>query len=142
MAAAKTGDTVKVNYTGKFADGKIFDSSVNKQPLQFIIGQGQVIPGFEQAAVGMNPGESKTVQIPAAAAYGPLRPELVLTVGKENFPPELNPQVGQMLQVGQADGTSMVVKVTGVSEAGVTLDANHPLAGKDLTFDISLVAIV
>lgn len=141
MAQAKTGDSVKVHYTGKFEDGEVFDTSANKEPLQFTIGEKQVIPGFEEAVIGMNPGESKTARIAADKAYGPRRTELVMVVSKDRFPPGLEPEVDRMLQVGQADGSNFVVKVTEISEAGVTLDANHPLAGKDLTFDIQLVAI-
>lgn len=141
MAQAKTGDTVKVHYTGKLDDGTIFDTSVQREPLQFTIGEGQLIADFEQAVVGMNPGESKIIQIPAHKAYGPHREEMVLVVDRNQFPDDVEPKVDQQLQVQQASGETFVVKVTDVSESSVTLDANHPLAGKDLTFDINLTEI-
>jgi peptidylprolyl isomerase len=141
MAQAKQGDTVKVHYTGKLADGSVFDSSANRDPLEFTIGQGQVIPGFEQAVVGMKAGDAKTATIAPDDAYGPHRPNMVGAVDRSQLPQDINPQVGQQLQVRQQDGHSMVVKVTEVGKGKVTLDANHPLAGKDLTFDIQLVDI-
>ena len=142
MAQAKNGDTVKVHYTGKLEDGTVFDSSTNRDPLQFTIGEGRVIPGFEQAVVGMNPGESKTTKVPADKAYGPHRKEMVLVVDRNQLPVDLKPKIGQQLQSRQADGGTMRVTVTDVSESSVTLDANHPSAGKDLTFDVQLVEIV
>ncbi len=142
MAQAKNGDTVKVHYTGKLNDGTVFDTSTDRDPLQFTIGQGQVIPGFEQAVVGMNSGESKTTKVSADKAYGPHRKEMVLVIERSQLPVDLKPKVGQQLQSRQADGRTIRVMVTDVSESSVTLDANHPLAGKDLTFDIQLVEIV
>ncbi len=142
MTQAKMGDTVKVHYTGKLEDGTVFDTSTNRDPLQFTIGEGRVIPSFEQAVVGMNPGESKNTKIPADKAYGPHREELVLVIDRNQFPVDLNPEVGQRLQSRQADGRTIVVTVTDVSESSVTLDANHPLAGEDLTFDIRLLEIL
>lgn len=142
VAQAKIGDTVKVHYTGKLDDGTIFDSSANRDPLQFTIGESRIIPGFEQAVIGMNPGESKTTKIPADKAYGPRHKEMVVVVGREQIPADLEPEVGQQLQIRQPDGRAIVVTVTDVSNSSVTLDANHPLAGKDLTFDIQLVEIV
>jgi len=141
MAQAKTGDTVKVHYTGKMDDGTVFDTSAEREPLQFKIGEGQLIADFEQAVVGMNPGESKTVQIPSDRAYGPHHAEMVLAVDRSEFPSDMDPKVDQRLQVQQQDGHSFAVTVTDVSETKVTLDANHPLAGKDLTFDIQLTEI-
>jgi FKBP-type peptidyl-prolyl cis-trans isomerase 2 len=142
MAQVKYGDTVKVHYTGKLEDGTIFDSSINRDPLEFTMGKGQVIPGFEQALIGMNPGESKTTKIPADEAYGPHRKEMVLVVERDRFPEHLEPEVDQQLQIRQANGRTILVTVTDVSESSVTLDANHPLAGKDLTFDIQLIEII
>jgi peptidylprolyl isomerase len=142
MAQAKTGDTVKVHYTGKLDDGTVFDTSSDREPLQFTIGQGQLIPDFEQAVVGMNPGESKTIQIPSENAYGPHHQEMVMEIDRSEFPENLEPEVDQRLQVSQSDGRTFPVTVTGVSESKVTLDANHPLAGKDLTFDVQLTEIV
>ncbi len=141
MAQAKTGDTVKVHYTGKLDDGTVFDNSANREPLQFTIGQGQLIPDFEQAVVGMEPGESKTIQIPSDNAYGPHHKEMIMVVDRGNFPAELEPKVDLMLQVRQENGQTFTVKVTDVSEDKVTLDGNHPLAGQDLTFDIQLAEI-
>jgi peptidylprolyl isomerase len=142
MAQAKPGDTVKVHYTGKLEDGTVFDTSTDSDPLQFTIGDGQIIPGFEQAVVGMNSGESKTIKVPVDEAYGPHREEMVLVVDRNQLPADLIPEVGQQLQNRQPDGQTIVVTVTDVSESSVTVDANHPLAGKDLTFDIQLVEIV
>ena len=142
MAQAKYGDTVKVHYTGKLDDGTVFDASVNGDPLQFTIGSGQIIPGFEQAVVGMNPGESKTVKIPAEDAYGQRREDLVLEVEKSQLPEGLKPEVGLQLQSRQPDGRIVVLTIADMTESHVTLDANHPLAGKDLTFEIQLVEII
>ena len=142
MAQAKAGDTVKVHYTGKFEDDTVFDTSTDREPLEFTIGEGQMIPGFEEAVLGMNPDESKNVQIPADEAYGPHREDMVMVVDRSQFPENLEPKVGQQLQVNQEDGKGFVVTVTDVSELSVTLDGNHPLAGKDLLFNIQLVEIV
>ncbi|HEY9633126.1 MAG TPA: peptidylprolyl isomerase [Coleofasciculaceae cyanobacterium] len=141
MIQAKSGDTVKIHYTGKLDDGTVFDSSVDREPLEFTLDSGQVIPGFDQAVLGMTPGETKTEKIPMDQAYGPYREEMVVQVGREQMPPELQPEVGQQLQVQQGNGQTIPVVVTEVTEATVTLDANHPLAGEDLTFEIQLVEI-
>lgn len=141
MTQAKVGDTVRVHYTGKLVDGTVFDSSSNRDPLEFAIGSGGIIPGFEQAVIGMNPGDSKTTHIPADQAYGPHRQEMVLVVEREQIPPDMDLQVGQQLQLRQENGYALPVIVTEVEEAQVTLDANHPLAGEDLIFDIQLVEI-
>ncbi len=142
MAQAKHGDTVKVHYTGKLVDGMVFDTSNNREPLQFTIGEGQLIPAFEYALVGMNPGESKTVNIQAEDAYGLRHNEMVGVIGRNQFPPELEVKIGQQFQTSNEEGMTIIATVTNVSESEVTLDANHPLAGKDLTFDIQLVGIV
>jgi len=141
MPEAKQNDTVRVHYTGKLDDGSVFDSSLEREPIEFTIGEGHVIPGFEQAVVGMNLGETKTVRIQSDDAYGPYREDMVLTVERSQFPPDIEPTVGQALQVQQSNGEPFVVTVSEVSDASVKLDANHPLAGKDLTFDIQLVEI-
>ena len=141
MAQAKTGDTVHVNYTGKLADGTIFDTSRDRHPVQFTIGKGQLIAGFEQAVIGMNKGESKTVVIPADQAYGPRLEESVAAVDRKHLPADLKAEAGQRLEITQTDDKTILVTVVDVSEASMTLDANHPLAGKDLTFDIELVGI-
>ncbi|MGB8646588.1 MAG: peptidylprolyl isomerase [Anaerolineae bacterium] len=141
MGLAKNGDLVKVHYTGKLNDGTVFDSSVGREPLEFTLGEGQVIPGFESAVEGMNTGENKTTQIPSEEAYGPHYPEMVLVVPRNQFPLDVDPKVGDQLQLRQPDGQSFVVNVTETTPEAVTLDANHPLAGKDLNFDIQLVEI-
>lgn len=142
MAEAKNGDKVKIHYTGKLKDETVFDSSVEREPLEFTVGDGKIIPGFDKAVVGMNPGESKTVTISPDMAYGPHREELVVDVERERVPNNLDLKVGGFVQIRQRDGGVIQAKVTDVSESKVTLDANHPLAGKDLTFDIKLVEIV
>ncbi len=141
MAQAKRGDQVKVHYTGKLADGQIFDSSVGSEPLEFTIGEGNLIGGFEEAVVGMAPGESKSAAIAADQAYGPHRQDLVMVVERQQIPPSIQPEVGQLLELRHGDNESMAVMVTAVSAQTITLDANHPLAGKDLTFDIELIEI-
>lgn len=141
MAQAKPGDTVRVNYTGKLEDGTVFDSSIDVDPLRFTIGEGQLIPGFEEAVVGMEPGESKTATIAAEKAYGPVREEMIWELERESLPENIDPKVGEQLQVRHADNRTFVVQVVGVTETKVTLDANHPLAGKELVFDLELVQI-
>jgi peptidylprolyl isomerase len=141
MVHAKPGDTVKIHYTGRLEDGTVFDSSANGEPLEFTLSGGEVIPGFDQAVVGMSPGESKTEKISMEQAYGPYREEMVIEVNRQQLPPDLQPEVGQQLQVQQENGQLIPVLVTEVTESQVTLDANHPLAGEDLTFDIQLVEI-
>jgi peptidylprolyl isomerase len=140
MAQAQTGDTVRVHYTGRLDGGEVFDSSRGRDPLEFTLGGGQVIAGFDEAVTGMEPGDEKTVTIPAAQAYGPRRDEMSGEVPRAQFPPDIDPQVGQQLQM-QQEGQTFVVTVTEVSDEVVRLDANHPLAGKDLTFDLELVGI-
>ena len=142
MAQAENGNTVKVHYTGKLDDGTEFDSSVGRDPLKFTIGSGQIIPGFEEAVVGMNLGDEKSVTIPADQAYGPHHEELVMVIERNLIPPNIEPVPGQQLQIHQQDGRAIEVVVTEVSDAEVTLDANHPLAGEDLIFEIELVEIV
>lgn len=141
MSQAKLGDTVSVHYTGRLEDGTVFDSSEGGQPLEFALGAGNVIPGFEKAVLGMSPGDSKTMTIPSDDAYGPYFEERVLVVDRQQIPPELPVDVGGQLQLQQEGGMVIPVVITDVTEAEVTLDANHPLAGEDLTFDIRLVAI-
>ena len=141
MIRAKDGDTVRVQYTGKLDDGSVFDSSVERETLQFTIGKGQVLHGVEQAVIGMRPQESKTVLVPAAEAYGPHRDEMTTQVQRSQFPKSVELKVGQRLQINQKNGQSIAVSVLGLSDSTVTLDANHPLAGKDLTFDLQLVEI-
>jgi peptidylprolyl isomerase len=141
MAQAKHGDTVKVHYTGKLGDGSIFDTSANRAPLEFTIGEAQVIPGFEQAVVGMDTGEQRTTVIPAVQAYGARDEHLVIEMDKSRLPEDLDLEVDDRLQVRRTDGQIMDVTVTAITNAGVTLDGNHFLAGQDLTFDIELVEV-
>lgn len=142
MSTAKKGNTVKVHYTGKFESGEVFDTSVNRDPLEFIVGNGQVIKGFDEAVVGMEVGEKKTVNIPSEEAYGPHMDELVFNFDRKDLPEDLNPEIGQRLQMVTGDGKRINVTVTAISEKDITLDANHPLAGKNLIFEIELVEIL
>lgn len=141
MEQARYGDTVRVHYTGRFEDGTVFDSSVDRDPMSFTIGGGHIIPGFERAVIGMCPGDSKTERIDADDAYGARRDDMVLEVRRDRFPENLMPEVGQPLQIRQPDGHTAQAVVARVDEETVTLDANHPLAGIDLIFEIQLVAI-
>lgn len=141
MTQVKDGDTVKVNYTGKLKEGSVFDSSEGREPLEFQLGKGQLIPGFEKTVIGMAVGESRTVDIPSDQAYGPHRQELTQQVPRQQFPEDMELQVGQRFQIGQDEQHPMVVEVTEISDSAITLDGNHPLAGKDLVFDIELVEI-
>lgn len=142
MIHAKSGDTVKVHYTRKSGDGTQFSASFNEHPLQFTIGEGQVIPGLEQAVIGMSPGEIKTAEILAAQAYGLYKKSNVTEVNRDRFPSHLNLQVGTVLIMRKAGGKKIRRIVTAISETSVTIDANHPLAGEDLTFDIELIDII
>ena len=141
MAEAKQGDTVKIHYTGSLEDGTVFDSSQDRDPLEFTLGEGKVISGFESAVEGMEEGETKTAEIPSDEAYGPRRDDLLLTVARDQLPEDLEPEVGDQLEMRTQDGQAFPVVVTQVGDEQVQLDANHPLAGKDLTFDIELVEI-
>ena len=141
MTQAKSGDTVKVHYTGTLSDNTELDSSQGGEPLSFTIGQNMVIPGFENGVVGMKVGESKKVTIPADQAYGPYNNELVAAVPRSQVPPELDVSVGMVLQVRSTEGGLARAIVRDVSENEITLDLNHPLAGQDLTFEIELVEI-
>jgi peptidylprolyl isomerase len=141
MSKAKEGDVVKVHYTGRLDDGSVFDSSEGREPLEFKVGEGQVIDGFDAAVTGMAIGDKKQVRIEATNAYGEHRDELVQQVERSSMPDDLKLEVGIQLQAQQPDGQVMVLSIVELSDTMVTLDANHPLAGKDLTFDISLVEI-
>ncbi len=141
MPQAKRGDTVKIHYTGKLENETVFDSSVNREPLQFTIGAGKIIPGVEQSIIGMSPGESKTVKVSSDEAYGPHRSELVEEIERKKLPSYLELKPGKMLQIQQPNGQTIRVLITDVTESKVTLDGNHPLAGKELIFDIQLLEI-
>jgi FKBP-type peptidyl-prolyl cis-trans isomerase 2 len=141
MEKAKGGNTVKVHYTGKLDDGTVFDSSRERGPLEFTIGKGQLIKGFEDTVVGMSLGENRTVNIPQEEAYGPHKEELVIKVERSMIPESIELAKGLCLNVRQPDGGVMDVIVKEIFEDTVTLDANHPLAGKTLNFEIELVEI-
>jgi FKBP-type peptidyl-prolyl cis-trans isomerase 2 len=139
--AAKQGDTVSVLFTGTLPDHTIFDSS-NGEPFKFTLGSGTVIPGFEDAIVGMNVGQEKTITIPSELAYGPHIDDLVTTVKRDLFPPEIIPEKGKQVRVANQAGQTFIVTITDIKDGHVTLDANHPLAGQDLTFNITLLDIL
>jgi peptidylprolyl isomerase len=142
MTQAKRGDTVKINYTGKFDDGTEFATSINDVPLQFTIGEGQVISGLELAVTGMSLGEAKTAEILADQAYGAYQERKVVKINRNRFPPNFNLQVGTMLKMRKkASGKKITRIVTALSDTKVMADANHPLAGEDLIFDIQLIEI-
>lgn len=141
MAAAQNGDRVKVHYTGKLNDGTVFDTSQQGDPIEFAIGSQMVISGFETAVVGMEPGDSKSFTVASGEAYGEHDPRLVQEVPRTELPPELEPQPGMRLTATGQDGREISLVVTEVNEQAVRLDANHPLAGEDLTFEIQLVEI-
>jgi peptidylprolyl isomerase len=142
MLMAKAGDTVRVHYTGTLDDGTVFDSSQGREPLEFVLGSGMVIPGFELAITGMFVGTKKTHKIECADAYGDRDPQRVVMVPKEQLPPESNFQVGDAVGLQDPEGHQMMAMVASTSDEGVTLDMNHPLAGQDLTFELELMEIV
>lgn len=141
MAQAKSGDTVRIHYTGTLDDGSQFDSSVGRGPLEFTLGSGQVIPGFDSGVTGMEVGEKKTIHIPCAEAYGEFNPAAQQDVPRDQIPADIPLEVGTQLQMQAPNGQVMPVKVAAVTDETVTLDANHPLAGQDLTFALELVEI-
>jgi len=142
MVQPRQGDTVRVHYVGVLDDGTVFDSTQGKGPLQFAVGGREVIPAFERAVIGLAVGESTVVRVPAAEGYGPRQPGKVVTMGRDSLPGGVDPSVGQRILIRQADGSSVQAVVTAVDESTVTLDANHPLAGQDLTYQIELVEVV
>lgn len=141
MTEVKSGDTVHIHYTGTLTDGTVFDSSDGRDPLKFEVGSGQIIPGLDTAMPGMTVGEKKVVEVPADQAYGPVDPNARQQVPREGIPADIPLDLGTQLQVQTENGEVLPVTVLEVTEEHVTLDANHALAGKDLTFDIELVAI-
>jgi len=142
MAQVKQGNTVQVNYTGKLKDGTVFDTSYGRCPMQFTLGQGKLIAGFEQAVIGMSAGEKKTVVIPSDQAYGQPRQANIIKMDRKTLPADMDPKVGQRLEITQENDQKVLTTITGISDTNLTLDANHPLSGKDLTFEIELVSIV
>jgi peptidylprolyl isomerase len=142
MTQAKAGDTVRVHYSGSLDDGTVFDSSKGGEPIEFTLGQGAVIEGFERAVAGMRVGETRTVTLPPEEAYGAVHQELVIRVERSRMPPDVAPQPGMVLEVRLENGNTARVTVTDMDEQSVTLDGNHPLAGESLTFEIELVQFV
>ncbi|HVG11592.1 MAG TPA: peptidylprolyl isomerase [Flavisolibacter sp.] len=139
MQQVKDGDTVKVHYHGKLRSGETFDSSEGREPLEFTVGSGQVIKGFDDGVRGMNVGDKRTVEIMSGDAYGEKEEDRVIEFPKTQFPPDMKPEVGMQLMMNDGEGQQLPVVITEVKEETVTLDANHPLAGQDLIFDIELV---
>ncbi|WP_417912981.1 FKBP-type peptidyl-prolyl cis-trans isomerase [Candidatus Electronema sp. TJ] len=142
MAAAKKGDCVKVHYTGTLEDGSTFDSSRGVEPLEFTLGSGQVIAGFDEAVTGMELGERKNVMIPAGKAYGERHEEMVISIPIDRFPAHIVPEIGQQIQLAGPNNQPILVRVVGLDAEAVQLDANPPLAGRDLSFDLELISIV
>ena len=141
MKKAKANDTVKVHYKGTLNSGEVFDSSEGREPLQFQLGSGQVIPGFDKGIEGMELNEVKTINIPAKEAYGEVRDELIQEIAVEQLPKEIKPEVGMKLASKTPDGQEIPLVVTEVNEESIKIDANHPLAGEELTFEVTLVEI-
>lgn len=139
--AVENGSTVQVHYTGTLKSGETFDSSEGRQPLEFVVGSGQVINGFDKAVRDMNVGEKKTVNIPVDEAYGERTQEALVSVPRTEFPADINPEIGMELQMSDDQGHVFPVIIAEVADDHVVLDANHPLAGEDLTFDITLVSV-
>ena len=142
MSTAQNGNTIKVHYTGKLNDGTVFDSSEGRDPLEFTIGSGQVIPGFDKGVIDMQLKERKNIVIACGDAYGQRNENLVFDFPKDQIPPDMDPQIGDTLQLMQENGQPVVVTVAQLNEETLSLDANHPLAGEDLTFDVELVEII
>tara|TARA_B110000046_G_scaffold52102_1_gene58197 strand:+ start:68338 stop:68766 length:429 start_codon:yes stop_codon:yes gene_type:complete len=141
MSQAEKGNTVKVHYIGTLTDETIFDSSRQREPIEFEVGAGQMIAGFDSAVQGMKVGETKKVEISSAEAYGPVNEEAMIKVAQDQLPEGMNPEIGMQLEATQQDGRTQVLVVAEVLKNEVVLDANHPLAGKDLIFDIEMVEI-
>lgn len=142
MSQVKSGDKIKVHYHGKLTSGETFDSSEGREPLEFEVGSGMVIKGFDDGVTGMTVGEKKTVNIPFLEAYGPRNPDMVIEMPKDRFPADMEIETGMPLVMSDGQGQQFQVTVVEIKEAAVMLDANHPLAGQDLIFDLELVEIV
>jgi len=141
MSQVKENDTVKIHYTGKLQDGQVFDSSLERDPIEFTIGGGQIIPGLEKGLIDMKVNDKKTIEIPQAEAYGDVQKELFQEVPKEQLPQEITPEVGMGLVAKNPDGSERQLRVAEVKDDSIVIDANHPLAGKDLIFDVEVVEI-
>lgn len=142
MKTAKDGDTVKIHYTGTLEDGTIFGSSVKDEPLQFTIGEGQLIQGIEKGVIGLSEGESKRIHIPAHEGYGLWQENLVSKIPFEQLPESLEPEIGMKLKMRTPDAQLIIIKIIDISEKDITVDANHELAGKNLNFEIELIEII
>ncbi len=141
MSQVKENDTVKVHYTGKLSNGQVFDSSLEREPLEITLGQGMLIPGFEKGMINMKVNEKKTINIPVAEAYGDIQKELFHEVKKDQLPLDMTPEVGMGLVSQKPDGTEVQFRVAEVHEEHIIIDANHPLAGQDLIFELELIEI-
>jgi peptidylprolyl isomerase len=142
MTQAKAGDTVRVHYEGQLSDGTIFDSSLKREPIEFILGQDTVIPGFEQAVIGMEVGGSKDISIPPAEGFGEYSEDLLVNIEKTILPPDINPELGMQLEVSSEEETPRVFIIADIAKDSITLDGNHPLAGKEIAFKITLLEIL
>jgi len=142
MVQAKSGDTVRIHYSGFLMDGTIFDSSLEGEPFEFTLGDGSVIPGFDDGLLGMAEGDEKTLAIPPERAYGPRDEDLVAEIERAQIPPEIEPQVGAILQITSDEGDASNVIITKVTDTSITLDGNHPLAGQELIFEVKLLQVV
>lgn len=142
MTQAQTGNTVKLHVTGKLEDGTVFATSADSKPIEFTLGEGQVLPGVEEAAEGMAVGESKTVKLQPEQAYGPRRDDLTQEIPRDKLPADMSPEVGQRLQIQQATGETVSASVAAITDEAITVDANHPLAGQDIILDLEMVEIL
>lgn len=141
MSQAKDGDTVKVHYTGTLENGEVFGTTKDGEPLELTLASGKIIPGFEKGITGMEVGDTKTITVPPGEAYGPRRKELIVDIKKTDLPEDITPAIGKQLQIRQKDGNPIEVTITDMDEDTVTLDANHPLAGNTLLFEVELLEI-
>lgn len=142
MTQAQTGNTVKLHVTGKLEDGTVFATSADSKPIEFTLGEGQVLPGVEEAAEGMAVGESKMVKLQPEQAYGPRRDDLTQEIPRDKLPADMSPEVGQRLQIQQATGETVSASVAAITDEAITVDANHPLAGQDIILDLEMVEIL
>ena len=141
MQEAQSGNQVKVHYHGRLQDGTTFDSSEGRSPLEFEVGAGQVIKGFDDGVLGMKTGDKKTIHIPVEEAYGEKSEDMIIEFPRDQFPPDMKPEVGMQLNLRGQDGKNFPVVISDIKDDAIILDGNHPLAGKDLIFDIEMVEI-